>query len=166
MVGTRWLWLAAATGCLHAAFSLYWAVGGTWLLATVGQWAVRARAESPLVVGGGLAAIGVIKLVAALAPVLTERRGPSWLRRAVRAIAWIGAGGLVLYGGANMLIAWLVLGGAIRPDGGYDRDAMIGHAALWDPLFLVWGVCLAIGLWLTRRRSTARPHEGDPDESD
>ncbi len=29
---------------------------------------------------------------------------------------------------------------------------MIGHAYLWDPLFLAWGVALAIGLFASRGR--------------
>jgi hypothetical protein len=48
------------------------------------------------------------------------------------------------------LVAGLVLAGAIDPDGGFDRQAMIGHALLWDPLFLLWGLLLAAGLGATR----------------
>jgi hypothetical protein len=49
----------------------------------------------------------------------------------------------------NTVVAALVLTGAIRP-GGYDRDAVTGHALLWDPLFLAWGVFLSAGLALMR----------------
>jgi len=52
-------------------------------------------------------------------------------------------------GGANTIVAALVLTGGIEPDGGYDRRAMIGHVFLWDPLFLVWGLLVA-GLYVTR----------------
>jgi len=48
-------------------------------------------------------------------------------------MAGIGPFGL----GANTVVAALVLAGGIDPDGGYDRRAMIGHAFLWDPLFLI-----------------------------
>ncbi len=34
--------------------------------------------------------------------------------------------------------------------------AMRGHAWLWDPLFLAWGLALAVGLRQTRRRSAPR----------
>ena len=67
-------------GLTHAGFSAYWALGGRWLLGTVGEWAVR-----------------------------------------------------------------MALGG------GYDRAAMIGHVALWDPLFALWGLALLSSLWLSRR---------------
>lgn len=32
---------------------------------------------------------------------------------------------------------------------------MIGHAYLWDPLFLDWGAALMIGLLASRGRATA-----------
>lgn len=41
------VWLACIAGTVHAGFSLYWALGGQWLLATVGQWAVQLSAEAP-----------------------------------------------------------------------------------------------------------------------
>jgi hypothetical protein len=65
-------------------------------------------------------------------------------------VCWAGAALLVARGGSNTVVGQLVLAGVIQPDGGYDRAAMVGHAWLWDPLFLVWGISLAIGLWLTR----------------
>jgi hypothetical protein len=34
--------------------------------------------------------------------------------------------------------------------------AQLGHAALWDPLFLIWGALLAAGLRLTRDRTPLR----------
>ncbi len=64
-----------------------------------------------------------------------------------------GAGGLLLvaYGGVNTVVALAVLAGKIRPEGGYDANAMMGHAYLWDPLFLLWGGALVLSLWLSRR---------------
>lgn len=148
--GLACLWLAACLGCVHAGFSLYWAAGGTWLLETIGQWAVRAAAEGGPLVTGVLAGIGVLKLVVALAPALVERFGTSGLRRPVRGLSWVAALGLTAYGGVNTLVAALVLFGVIRTDDGYDRQAMIGHALLWDPLFLAWGLSLLAALVLTR----------------
>lgn len=46
----------------------------------------------------------------------------------------------MVYGGLNTLVSGAVLAGIIRPEGGYDAIAMVGHAWLWDPLFFVWGV--------------------------
>lgn len=48
----------------------------------------------------------------------------------------------------------LVLAGVIRPESGFDRAGMIGHAYLWDPLFLAWGAALALGLIASRGRPT------------
>ena len=41
------LWLAAACGLVHAAFSAYWAFGGLWLTETVGQWALDWYRSAP-----------------------------------------------------------------------------------------------------------------------
>lgn len=71
-------------------------------------------------------------------------------RRWIRTVSWPGAIVLVAYGGANTIVAAAVLGGIVRPAGGYDPAAMVGHALLWDPLFLLWGLALASGLALTR----------------
>lgn len=148
--GLRWLRLAACAGIVHAGFSLYWASGGTWLLDALGQWAVRAATNGGLLTSAGLAATGMLKLGAALAPLLVERRKELRPPRWYRILAWTGATGLIFYGGANTMIAALVLNGVIRSDGGYDRVAMVGHATLWDPLFLIWGILLSTGLVLTR----------------
>lgn len=141
--------VAAAAGVVHAASSLYWAAGGTWLLDTVGQWAIDELEARPGFARTVLAGIGLAKLVAAAVPWAVERgRLPG--RRVWRPLSWIGAVGLILYGGVNTVVALAVLGGIVTPDGGYERAAMIGHAFLWDPLFLLWGTALATGLWRTR----------------
>ncbi len=45
-----------------------------------------------------------------------------------------------------------MLSGVIASPGGYDRASMIGHAYLWDPLFLLRGALLVTALILTRPR--------------
>jgi hypothetical protein len=148
-----WLRLAALLGLVHAAFSAWWAVGGTWLLDTVGDWAVDLQAERPVAAGAGLAAIAAVKAAGALLPAVVGGHRPggrSRVRTAVRSLSWPGGVVLVAYGGLNTVVAWLVLGGVVVPDDGYDRAAMIGHAALWDPLFLAWGLALLLGLRATR----------------
>jgi len=148
-VGRALVWLAASFGVVHAGFSLYWAAGGRWLVPTLGEWAVRAAQEQPARTALALAVIGVVKLVAAATPVAVEY-GVVAGRRLIRAVSWLGSIGLIAYGGTYAGVGLAVLAGLIRPDGGYERDAMIGHAALWDPLFLLWGVALATSLALTR----------------
>lgn len=142
-----WLVLAALAGTVHALFSLYWAIGGDWLLETLGERIVTTFADMRWV----LLPVGLVKLVAALAPLWLDRRG--WpLRPLSRGLAWLGALVLVVWGGLNTVVGQLVLSGAIQPDGGYDRPGMIGHAWLWDPLFLVWGLALLVHLVGTRGR--------------
>lgn len=58
----------------------------------------------------------------------------------------------MLYGGANVAVSNAVLLGLIRPSGGYDTSATLGHAFLWGPLFALWGVALTTWLLLSDRR--------------
>lgn len=147
---TRILVLAAAAiGVVHAAFSAYWALGGTWLLSTIGAIAVDFSRREPLESGLMLGAVALVKLLAALIPVAVDAQRMPW-PRAWRAICWVGGPGLVLYGLVNIVASGAVLLGILVPEGGYDRDAIIGHALLWDPLFLLWGLALTGWLWLTR----------------
>jgi hypothetical protein len=161
-VARRLVWAAVLAGTLHAAFSLYWATGGTWLLDTVGDWAVDLGDEQPLLAGIGLGLLGTVKLAAAWVPLLVES-GRVGARRRWRRVSWAGGLALVAYGGSNTVVALAVVTGVVHPAGGYDSAAMLGHAALWDPLFLVWGVALLASLWVSRdRAASARRGEGRP----
>lgn len=150
------VWVAFTLAVVHAAFSAYWAAGGTWLLATVGQWAVTLVETSPGEAGVLLGSIAVVKVVAGAVPVVVSYgRLPG--RSLWRALSWCGGSLLVLYGSVNVAVGAVVLAGGVEPDGGYDRDAMIGHAFLWDPLFAAWGAALLASLWLSRHpRDAAR----------
>ncbi len=143
--------LAALAGLLHAAASAYWALGGRWLLDTIGAWAVDLAASAPVAAGLALGGIALVKALGAVVPLLVESGRWPGPRRFWRALEWTGGVGLLLYGGVNAGVAALVLSGVIRPDGGYDPAAMWGHAALWDPLFALWGLALIVGLWRSRR---------------
>ena len=147
--------VACGAGLLHAASSLYWALGGSWLLDTVGEWAVELVEESPLEAGLLLGLIALVKATAAIVPVLVDRGRMPW-PRFWRGLCWIGGPLLVVYGAVNVVVSVAVLSGLITPDGGYDTAAMVGHAFLWDPLFLVWGAALVTWLRLTdvRRLTT------------
>lgn len=147
--------VAAATGLVHAGFSAYWALGGTWLLSRIGAIAVEFANRAPLESGLMLGAVAVAKALAALIPVAVEAQRVPW-PRLWRAICWVGGPGIVLYGLVNIVASGAVLLGVLVPDGGYDRDAMIGHALLWDPLFLIWGLALTGWLWLTRPANPGR----------
>ena len=137
---------AAAFGTIHAAFSIYWSMGGTWLVWSLGSSLLARFAGLEWV----LAPIGLAKLIAAVAPLVLARRG--WpVRRLTRSACWLGALILIIWGGVNTVVGNLVLSSVIRPQSGYDRPGMIGHAYLWDPLFLAWGGALAAGLLASRR---------------
>ena len=143
------LLVACVAGLLHATSSLYWALGGRVLLPTVGQWAVDAVERSPVGAALLLGLIGLVKATAAVVPVAVEYgRLPG--ARLWRGVSWVGGLLLIAYGGVNVVAGGAVLLGIIRPDGGYDREAMIGHALLWDPLFLIWGAALVVGTGFSR----------------
>lgn len=142
------VWIAAALGLIHAGFSLYWAFGGTWLLATVGQWAVDFSRDFPLWTSLGLGAVALAKVAASLIPLGVEY-GRIGGRRFWRAISWVGGVGIIAYGAANVLAGALVLTGMIG--GAPERLALVGHVFLWDPLFLLWGAALVVSLALSRR---------------
>jgi len=96
-----------------------------------------------------LGAIAVVKAVAALLPVaIVRNRLPAV--RWWRAVCWAGGAFLVVYGGLNVVVSSAVLVGVVRPADGYDASAMIGHALLWDPLFVVWGAALLVALAASR----------------
>lgn len=128
----------------------HWALGGRWQLESVGDWAVRLAEDRPLAAGLGLGALAVIKVVAAVAPLANDRRR-TMVYLPVRGLSWIGAGVLVAWGGVSTLSAWAVLSGVITPADGYNRATMLGHGIVWDPLFVIWGGALIVGLWRSRR---------------
>lgn len=155
-VSHAFVWTAGLAGVAHAGFSAYWALGGRWLLATVGQWAVDLATGHPLAAGIALALVAAAKLLGATIPLGVAYGRVPW-PRFWRGISWAGGLLLVAYGGVNTIVALGVLGGVIRPGGGYDADAMRGHAYLWDPLFLLWGGALVLSLWLSRQSSRTAP---------
>lgn len=131
----------SVTGTVHGLVSLYWATGGGLLTSTIsGQLAAIDDARWLLF------PVAAIKTGFALLPLVLLTRRCCRLRRTVRVLCWFGTAVLLLWGGTTTIIGNLVLAGFVHPASGYDRAAMIGHAWLWDPLFLLWGAALLIGL--------------------
>jgi hypothetical protein len=59
---------------------------------------------------------------------------------------------LVLYGGVNVVVGALVLGGVVEVAGGVDRTALWWHVLVWDLWFVVWGVLLGMAAWASQSR--------------
>jgi hypothetical protein len=144
-------WIAAGLGLLHAAFSIYWGLGGTWLLDTIGgALEAGARAGDPLVGALVWAAVAMklIAVIAGLLAVAPKSRGrPRWLARFV---AWAAAIILTLYGGVLTITGLLVQTGIIPAAADADHWALAWHTFLWDPWFLLWGLVLGAALWRSR----------------
>ncbi len=158
--GTAAALAACAVGLMYAGVSAYWALGGTWLLSTVGASLARPGGQGPVVVVGVWAAV-VLKLLAALVPLVVVRAvfEGSWARRAV-VLAWVETAVLVVYGFAWSATEILVEIFSSPPAS--ERRAYAWHAYLWDPWFLLWGLLAAAAL--LRRRSGARAGSHRPIE--
>lgn len=170
-IGRSFLWAAGVVGAVHAAFSLYWAAGGGWLLDTVGQGAVQLQESNPIGTAALLLVVGAVKLAGASLPLIVELRPVELrpgarVRRTIRFLSWTGGGFLVVYGTAYALLSASVLNGLIAVSGEVDQRGLAGHAYLWDPLFALWGAALLVGTWLTRGPVPAaqdrRPRRSDP----
>lgn len=70
---TRWFWVAGVIGSVHGAWSVYWALGGTWMLASVGQWALEAAADPSPAATAGLWGVALVKFIAAWVPLFAHR---------------------------------------------------------------------------------------------
>jgi hypothetical protein len=153
--GLRLAQAACVVGLLFAAVSVYWWLGGTWLLDTVGgSLEMHARAGDT---GAALAAAAG-KTIAAVLPLLALRDlpRPSWSRR-LRILAWAQAAFLTIYGLVLTAVGLLVQAGVIHASADADRYALAWHTYLWDPWFLVWGLLVAAAL-LRSRHHRARDH--------
>ncbi len=132
---------------VSAAISAYWAAGGTGLLDTVGGAIARWGRDGGAGVRLALAAIVVLKLVAAWLPVGAVRaRRP----RAVRRLAWLEAAILTVYGGVLTATGLVVQAGLAGGGTHADWKALDWHAYLWDPWFLIVGLLAWVALRRTR----------------
>lgn len=150
---SNWFCLAAVAGGIHTAITVYWAVGGRALVWTMGDDFIAKFASAMWV----LYPLAAVKAVGAFGPLWLQNH--SWwpLRRGTRLIYWAAAAVLIVWGGLNTVAGNLVLFHAIHPTAGYNRPVMIGHAWIWDPIFIVWGIGLFMGLLRTRRGRAPHP---------
>jgi Protein of unknown function (DUF3995) len=144
---------ALVIGLAYVAISAYWALSGTWLLATVSSSLVTGH-QSATVAMAVWAAV-VFKGLGALLPLYVCRLVPPSRRHGrLRLLAWAEGAVLTIYGFFFTLAGLLVQAGVIHQGGTADRRALVWHAYLWDPWFLVWGLFVIIALALTSTRRT------------
>lgn len=142
-------WAAAVVGSFHAGWSVYWLMGGSFLLESVGQWAATTGDNRSGGITAMLAATMLVKLGAAWMPLLAENRIIAG-RKAWRTVSWIGGACITLYGLANIAASGAALL-YILPAAPDSRSAHLGHAFLWGPLFVLWGTALLIALARSKR---------------
>ena len=135
---------AALAAFLFAAVNLYWAVGGTAGLDTLGGTIEeRARAGDRAILAANWAAVVLKVLGGVLALALIQpwgRRVPRWL---LLATAWTGAAVLILYGTFQTSAVALVALDVIQVPEAIEPTALRWRLLLWEPWFLLWGLLLA-----------------------
>lgn len=155
---------ALAVGGLFAAMSVWWAVGGTWLLDTVGGSLERAGRDRGIGILALLWGTAALKAVAAALPLAVawppRPRRVAW---AVRRLVWLEAVVLSAYGLVYTVGGLLVQTGAITASDGADGRALRWHTYLWDPWFLLWGALVLGVLLLTRGHRADDQASGAPD---
>jgi hypothetical protein len=148
----RAAWAAFFVGLLYAAVSLYWALGGTWLLDTIGGSLEEQARAGTMGVRLAVWAAVALKIIAAVLPLLALGRlsRPAW-HRIVWVLAWVESAVLTVYGLVWTAVGLLAQAGVTHVSTN-DPRALAWHAYLWDPWFLVWGLLVAAALLLGRRR--------------
>lgn len=71
-IGRRFLWAALILGLVHAFWCFYWVFGGTWLLDTVGRWAMVSQLHEPVQTFIVLLSVGLVKTAADVIPIAVE----------------------------------------------------------------------------------------------
>jgi hypothetical protein len=148
----------------YAAVSVYWALGGAWLLDTVGgTLEQQGRTGNPAIILAVWAA-AVLKVIGAIVPLaavgVTSGQATIAGRRQVRVLAWLQAAILTIYGLVLTVAGLLVQSGAIAPAASADHRTLAWHAYLWDPWFLLWGALVAAALVGSRQPGAARITRG------
>ncbi|MCG8914809.1 DUF3995 domain-containing protein [Actinokineospora sp. PR83] len=147
-VGHQKTWAAWASfwwAAVFALVSLYWALGGTLGIDTVGG-AIADLVHSGDAAASALAWAAVVMKVAGMvfALALIQRWGRVFPRWLMLLGGWGGTVLLIGYGGAIVVTELLVVVGVIDAPASTDWYAFYWHLFLWDPYFVVWGVLLGI----------------------
>lgn len=148
---------AAAVAAFSALISVYWAVGGTIGLDTVGG-GLEDLARSDDVRATALVWTTVVlkALAVALALALVRPWGARLPRPLLLAVGGLGAAVLTLYGTLLTVVGALALTGLLATDAVTDRYALTWHVLFWDPVFLFWGLLLGAATLNFRRSRTSQ----------
>jgi hypothetical protein len=162
--GARLAQAACGVGAAYAAVSVYWALGGTWLLDTVGGTLEQQGRAGNSGIMLAVWAAAVLKVIGAIVPLaavgVIPRRATSAGRRHVRVLAWLEAAILTIYGLVLTVAGLLVQSGVIAVAASADHRALAWHAYLWDPWFLLWGVLVTAAMMRSRQPGAARIARG------
>ncbi|MGI8428650.1 MAG: DUF3995 domain-containing protein [Solirubrobacteraceae bacterium] len=143
-----------ALGLAYALVSAYWGVGGTGLLDTVGGVFERAGRSGGMAIFVLLWTVVVVKMIAAVLPLLAIRPGgPRLPRRVTRRLGWTEAVILTVYGLVLSVGGWLVQANVVAAGAHANHRALAWHAYLWDPWFLLWGLSALAALYRSRGTS-------------
>lgn len=141
--GSRSAYAAFWCALLFALVNLYWTLGGTFALQTVGGRLARAVAERNTTMIVVLAITVVVKLGGAgFALALVQPWGRVFPRWLLLVCGWAAAAILIGYGSVLVGAAASVEIGIVAAPPEIDWTALRGHLYLWDMWFLVWGVLL------------------------
>jgi hypothetical protein len=156
-VRSRWFaYLAAALAFSSAAVSVFWTLGGTFLLDTVGgsiESLARSRSPGALTLGAAASLVKIGAGMLALALVHPwRRRVPDRLLVGANAML---ASLLLAWGSANVVGGSLSLAGVVSAVDGVDERALLWHVLVWDLWFIVWAAAL-IGAIVSYRRLAPR----------
>lgn len=148
---------AAGVAFAYAAVSLYWAMGGTAGLETLGDRLEQlAQERDPTLIGLTWVAVVLKSSCGVLALGLVQRWGTLLPRRLLLTASWAGAAVLVLYGGLQIIMGSLAEFGIVHLAPPVDWAGLRWHLGLWDMWFLVMGLLLGAAAWHYTRKDAAR----------
>jgi len=150
---------ACVLGLSFTVFNVYWALGGRQWIDTVFPFADEAAIAANFPLWVQWSAI-ILKVWAALfglvvTPLFVRVFGRRLLRMA-RLGAWVAACWLTFWGFTQTLFFLLLKFRLFDVDYWNDERVVNWHTFLWDPWFLIWGICLILALKLSARRNNYR----------
>ncbi|MCL5988295.1 MAG: DUF3995 domain-containing protein [Candidatus Thermoplasmatota archaeon] len=128
--GVASAYLASVLAFAYGLVSLYWTLGGTYLLNTVGG-SIAGNGGMLAIALGASASVAKI-IIGLLALALVRPLGNLFPRRFLVASAVTVSAVLIIYGGLLVIVGALVLLYIIHPTGNVDWIALRWHVLVWD----------------------------------